>query len=372
MASKKRDNATLLGITSFLNDVGSEMIAPWIPQFIAMMGGGPEIIGLVNGIHKGFHNLVIYPSGYLSDKIKNRKTFLYTGYSTSAFAKILMAIAKTPLLVVVFSILDRIGKGIRTAPRDVILSGYKEKERGKAFGIQMALDKAGALTGALLGMILVSQFHWDFRLLFMIAGAISLISILPIKYVSEVRVNNKRANDNLERSWILLGTFYSLSLLGYMFFLMKLQTHGAFVAGMSYVLFNLANTVGPFLSGKLIDKGKLRIQLGISIFGLLGAYLIYALTTSLGMLILGIVLFGLGSSMINVGMRTKLSFEISDKTGGQSFGLFNTIVGIGTLTTNVLAGFLWKTNPELSFMYGVATTTILGIYLTAKYFRNSK
>ncbi len=359
-----KDNALLLGFTSFLNDVGSEMIAPWIPLFITLLGGGPEIIGLINGIHTGFHNLIIYPSGYLSDKLKKRKLFLYSGYTTSAISKFLMALSINPLMVTLISILDRIGKGIRSAPRDVILSSYHTKERGRAFGIQMSLDKAGAFTGALLGILLVSVLKIDLRITFALAGIISLLSIIPIKYVKVKPIQNNKPNSKLNLTFMLIALFYSLMMLGYMFFLMKLEPFGALITGGAYLFFNLANTLGPILSGKLVDSNRRNLLWGLSLLSLLISNLAYLLTNSPILLILGISLFGLGGAMLNIALRTFVSLHLSENKAGRSFGLFNTIIGVGIILTNTIGGLLWKLfGAEGTFTYGVLTIVVFTITL---------
>ena len=148
-------NIILLGIVSFLNDASSEMIMPILPLFITSLGGTALIIGLVGGIRDSISSLLKVVFGYWSDKTGKRKIFVFSGYLTSALFKLLLSFSTIWHHVLIFSGLERVGKGIRTAPRDAIIADSMPKKRGKGFGIHRSLDTAGAILGSVIAFLLI-------------------------------------------------------------------------------------------------------------------------------------------------------------------------------------------------------------------------
>ena len=146
-------NVILLGVVSFLNDISSEMIMPILPMFLTALGGTGIVIGLVGGLMESISSILKVISGYLSDKIGKRKIFISFGYFTSAICKLFLAFSKIWQQVLIFSSLERTGKGLRTAPRDAILADSMPKERGRGFGIHRAMDTSGAVLGSIIVFI---------------------------------------------------------------------------------------------------------------------------------------------------------------------------------------------------------------------------
>jgi len=150
---KINKNVAILGFVSFLNDASSEMIVRVLPLFLESIGAGGAFIGVIEGIAGSTASLLKIFFGYFSDKLKNRKFFAFLGYAESTAAKCFLPFVRTPIGVLWVRSFERVGKGIRTAPRDALISSYTtKKNRGLYFGFHRALDTFGAVAGPLLGM----------------------------------------------------------------------------------------------------------------------------------------------------------------------------------------------------------------------------
>ena len=156
-------NVIFLGIVSLINDFSSELIVPILPLFIASLGGTGLIIGLIGGIRDCTASIIKFYFGHLSDKKRNRKKYILSGYLTSASFKLLLTISKTWHQVLIFSGLERLGKGMRSAPIDSLISESMPENKGKGFGIHRTLDITGSVLGALTAFILFWHFDFSFQ-----------------------------------------------------------------------------------------------------------------------------------------------------------------------------------------------------------------
>ena len=147
---KFSSNILLLGIVSFINDLSSEMIMPILPMFITSLGGSSIIVGFIGGLRDSISSILKVFAGHWSDKSGRRKIFVSSGYLTSAFFKLLLSFSRIWLHVLFFASLERIGKGLRTAPRDAIIADSMPEQRGKGFGIHRAMDTSGAVLGSIV------------------------------------------------------------------------------------------------------------------------------------------------------------------------------------------------------------------------------
>ena len=165
-------NILLLGIVSFFNDMSSEMIIPILPMFIAALGGTGIIIGLIGGLRDSISSILKVICGYWSDKIGKRKIFVSTGYLSSIFFKLMLGFSTLWQHILIFASMERIGKGIRTAPRDAIIADSMPEERGKGFGIHRSLDTLGAIMGSIIVFILFWFLGLEFTAIVLIAALI--------------------------------------------------------------------------------------------------------------------------------------------------------------------------------------------------------
>lgn len=361
-------NILLLGIVSFLNDISSEMILPILPMFILYLGGNGLWVGLIGGLRESIGSILKVFSGYLSDRTGKRKPFVVSGYFISSCFKLLLVVSKTPFHVLAFSSFERIGKGLRTAPRDAILAESLPKERGKAFGIHRALDTLGALLGSVFVLILLWSLRMEFQSIILISAFLGFLSLLPLWFVREVKTKPlhgkevKNIPKPLKRFLLISGLFY-LGNFSYMFFLIKSQEFFSWI-GFSvilYIVYNIFYSIFAVPFGKLSDRvgRKLVVGFGYILFSLICAGFIFA--DSFLWFLLLFALYGIFYAVIDGNQRALVS-ELS-KFHGTSLGIFHTLTGLLALPASLIAGILYQINPVFTFFYGSLLGLLSGVCL---------
>ena len=360
-------NVLLLGIISFLTDISSEMILPILPLFIVALGGTGIVLGLIGGIGDSVSSILKVFSGYISDKIGKRKVLVYAGYQTSALSKLFFALATIWQHFLILRPIERLGKGIRTAPRDALIA-ESVLERGKGFGIHRTFDTSGAIVGSTLALIFVLLFSLGFRTIFLIAGGVAFLALLPIIFLREkskptimpisLKIGLKELPSPL-KSFIAIATIFALGNFSYFFFILRSQQFFSVeltVIGplFLYVVFNVVYAAFSIPSGILSDKiGRQKVLVaGYALFALvcLGFTQLYP---SLVYFIILFMLYGLVFALVDVNQRAFVSDLASEDLKGTALGTFHTAIGLAVLPGSVIAGFLWDfINPMATFLYG--------------------
>ena len=373
-------NVLLLGIVSFLNDLSSEMIIPILPLFITSLGGAGLIVGLIGGLQDSISSILKVISGYWSDRIGRRKIFVFGGYLTSAGFKLLLAFSLIWQHVLLFASFERVGKGLRTAPRDAIIADSMPDARGKGFGIHRALDTSGAIFGGLTALSLYWFLEFEFASIIVIAALIAFISLGPIHFVKESRrapqeinlqISLKRLNRPL-MLFITVASVFALANFTYMFFILKAET--AFIPLMPvkesialaiflYVLFNISYAVLAIPFGTLSDRiGKRRV--------LIAGYLLFSVTClgfacfdSLSAFLVLFPLYGVVYAMVDGNQRAFISDLSTADLRATALGTFHTMIGIMTLPASLVAGLLWNITPthSVTFLFGSAVSVVAAL-----------
>ncbi|MEE8168123.1 MAG: MFS transporter [Candidatus Hydrothermarchaeales archaeon] len=359
-------NVLLLGLVSLLTDMSSEIILPILPMFIVSLGGAGLAVGLIGGLGDSCASIVNLFSGHLSDKLGKRKPFVYLGYAISAFMKLLFTLSKTWGHLLVFRILERGGKGIRTAPRDAIIADSAQEERGKAFGLHRALDTSGAVFGSIIAFILFWFLGLGFRAILLIAALIAFLSISPLFFVEETE--GKPRTETLKvslnglpgelRFFIVVASVFALANFTYMFFILKAQQSfsGKEAVGFPILLYVLFNTVYALLSvpsGILSDRiGRERVLiLGYSTFGVM--CLGFAYLSAFSGLIILFILMGVVFALVDGNQRAFVSDLAEGDMKGTALGTFHAAISLATLLASLIAGFLWEyVGAGATFIYG--------------------
>jgi MFS family permease len=311
--------------------------------------------------------------GYWSDKTGKRKIFLYAGYATSSVFKLFLGFSKIPATAVIFSSMERVGKGLRTAARDAIIADSVDPgRRGKSFGIHRGMDTGGAILGAGLAFILLQFAGLGFETTIIIAAVLGLASLIPLRFVNEPEVH--RQNTKLKLSlailprplklFILVAAIFAIGNFSYMFFIMRAQH--LFVGRWSitapillYVLFNI------FYSALAIPLGSISDKVGrpaVLVFGF-GLFAVVSLGFAFcNSLWLSIILFALYGVVFAAVDGTERAF-VSDLAGADfratALGTYHTITGLAALPASLAAVFLWEhVSPVSTFIFGGVTAFI--------------
>jgi len=369
-------NVLLLSAVSFLNDLSSEMIMPILPFFLTSLGGAGQVVGLVGGLRDSISSILKVFSGYWSDKTGKRKVFVSGGYAISAVFKVLMAVCKTWPSAVVFSSLERVGKGLRTAARDAIIAESMSTGRGKGFGVHRAFDSVGAIFGAIVAFILFRFLGLGFKTIILIAGLIGFVSLAPLHFVREVPTKPQNVTLKMGlrtlpkplRLFILISGVFALGNFSYMFFIIRTQeffTGGLKVAApiLLYVLFNI------FYSGLAVPLGAVSDKVGrekVIIFG----YLMFSVTAagfvffnSPAAFIVLFALYGVMYAAVDGNQRAYVSDLAKEHLRATALGTFHTVTGLMALPASMLAGILWENiGPSATFIYG-GTLALVSVVL---------
>jgi len=364
-------NVLLLGIVSFLNDLSSEMIMPILPMFIASLGGTGLIIGLIGGLRESISSLLKVVCGYWSDKTGKRKVFVSSGYLTSAAFRLLLSFSRAWQHILVFSSLERVGKGLRTAPRDAIIADSMPRERGRGFGVHRTLDTSGAILGSVVVFILFWFLGFGFNSIIFVAAILAFLSLIPLRSVKEgkrkpqdvaFRIGLKTLPGHL-RLFIIISSVFALGNFSYMFFI--LRTQGLFTGSLSigvpillYVLFNVFYAIFAIPFGSLSDRiGRKKVIIsGYLLFSLTS--LGFALFNSLTAFIVLFILYGMVYAMIDGNQRAFVSDLSSRELRATALGTFHTATGLVALPASLIAGLLWQVTPDIAFIYGSAASLI--------------
>ncbi len=375
-------NIVILSIVSFLNDIGGETIKRTIPLFLAnVLGVKTSIIGLIEGIGEATPQLLQPLAGLLSDKTQKRKPLILVGqlFRTSM---LFLSVAVSWPQVLLFRFLDRTGKGVANAPRDALISISSEGHAGRSFGLNRAMDNAGAVVGMagaamiilLFGNGAVRMTEGIFRMIVLLAALPLFISlVLLVLFLRDIPVVHHHPR------WVLhnrLGnTYYRFLLFSFLFTLgnssdafLILKGQGAgltlwqiflLLAGYSLVssisglpLSNLSDRIGR---KKLLVAGWLLYAF---------VYILFAQSTSVWMIVGLFLLYGVYYGCTEGVAKALVSDVVDKEHQGTAYGVYNMVVGLTLLPASVIAGFLWQTvGPAAAFSFGAGTAFIAALGL---------
>lgn len=380
---KKHFTIIRLGFSSFLNDLSSEMILPILPLLIEHVGGSGIALGLIGGLRDSGTEIFNAIFGRLSDKIGKRKVFIYSGYITSSFFKLLIAFATSWEWIFTLVGFERIGKALRTSPRDAMIAQSLPGQVGKGFGIHRFFDAAGAIMGSLVAFYLIWEWNLSLTTIVMIAAIISFMSIIPLATIQEAIPTTPNGTDiapatKLPSSFKLfaaIGCIFSLANISYMFFIVHAQTILANYSPVRtsmllYVLFTIFYTMGAIPFGILSDKiGRWKMVLiGYTLFAIIQFGFLFA--QSINMLIICFVLYGFALAIIKVNHKAFAADLAPHNLKATALGTFESMTGLTLLGTGVITGSLWEiVGHQAVFLYSgvVALLACLMLLMSKKY-----
>jgi MFS family permease len=366
-------NVAVLGIVSLLMGMSSAMIYGLLPVFlVTVLGASTTTVGLIEGIAEATTSAMKIFSGAASDWIGRRKPLVVLGYALSAVNKVLFPLAETASIVLIARIADRIGKGIRDAPRDALLADVTPSAiRGSGFGLRFALYTIGAVTGPLAAIALMTLSGDDFRLVFWIALLPGLASIGVLLVGVREPPNRRRDGSNwppIRRAdlallrapfwWaIAIAAIFSLARFSPAFLVLKAHEIGidaAFVPLILVVMY-LIYSAAAYPFGVLADRVDRHLQLGIGAVILVAADVALATAGTIWVTALGAALWGLQMGITQGLLSAAVADAAPERLRGTAFGIFDLAVGLATFSASAGAGLLWTLGgPAGSFAAGAA------------------
>lgn len=348
----------VLGFVSMLMDISSEMIHSLLPLFmVTALGASALSVGLVEGLAEATALIVKVFSGTLSDYLGKRKGLAVFGYALGALSKPLFALAPGMGMVLSARLLDRMGKGIRGAPRDALVADITPPQlRGAAFGLRQSLDTVGAFLGPLLAVGLMLLWANDFRAVFWLAVIPGLMAVMllflglrePEPEKAERRSNPIR-RENLKRLgasywWVVgIGAVFTLARFSEAFLVLRAQQGGIPLALVPLVMvaMNVIYALSAYPFGRLSDKMNHRTLLALGLIVLILADLVLASSSHWGVVLAGVALWGLHMGITQGLLAAMVAHAAPADLRGTAYGFFNLVSGIAMLLASALAGLLW-------------------------------
>jgi MFS family permease len=369
-----------LGLVSLFMDTSSEIIHSLLPVFlVSVLGASPLFVGLIEGIAEATNSITKIVSGAISDWVGKRKLLVLLGYALAALTKPLFPLANSASLVLVARFVDRIGKGIRGAPRDALIADVTPVElRGTAFGLRQSMDTIGAFVGPLLAMLLMAVSDNDFRFVFWTSLAPAAIAVFLIVYgvqdpaapaMSEPRRFPIQRAELARLSagfWWFVGvaTVLTLARFSEAFLLLAAQHVGMTVALIPTILvtMNVVYATSAYPFGRLADRVSRRALLLLGIGFLIVADLVLAMAEDVAQVIVGSAIWGLHMGVSQGLLSALVADAVPSNLRGTAFGLYSLITGLALLVASVLAGGLWTAfGPGATFTVGAAFATLAAI-----------
>jgi MFS family permease len=348
----------MLGFVSMFMDISSEIVHSLLPMFlVTSLGASATMVGLIEGVAEATTPIVKMFSGALSDYLGNRKWLAVIGYSMGALSKPLFALAPTAGIVLAVRVADRIGKGVRGAPRDALVADITPTHlRGAAYGLRQSLDTVGAFLGPLLAVGLMLLWADNFRRVFWVAVIPGLVAVAllvfgirepahqaGVKRVNPMTLENLRKLSRNYWGVVFVGAVFALARFSEAFLVLRAMQGGIPVALLPLVMvaMNVVYAVSAYPSGKLADSMSHNWLLAVGLVVLFASDIVLAHGSQWPVVLLGVALWGLHMGLTQGLLATMVAHAAPSDLKGTAFGLFNLMTGLVTLVASLVAGELW-------------------------------
>ncbi len=363
-------NIYAFGITSFLNDTATEMAYWVLPAFLASLGAGPAQLGLIEGLAESVASFAKLFSGYLTDRIDRRKPVVVAGYFVANAVKPLLALATSWWHILLIRFTDRLAKGVRGAPRDVMVAESVPKNRlGSAYGLIQSMDSAGAIAGPLTALVLLA--HYGIRSVFWTAAVPGALCVL-VALLGIHETGRPHKKDDADRTaaktspsgsihakdkskekiklpatfyFILVAvTFFSIGNSSDMFLVLRAQNVGIRVAlaPLLGLVFNITYTLASWPAGKFSDRVSRRLVASVGYLIFAGVYFVFGRAPSTLAIWIAMAVYGFYYALTQPVLKALVVESVSEHVRGRALGIYFFVTSVATLAASLISGELWK------------------------------
>jgi MFS family permease len=385
-------NVLAIGLVSLLNDASSEIIYPLLPIFLALtLGASPAAIGLIEGAAESVASLLKLFAGYLSDRRGRRKGLVVFGYALAGLARPLLALVTNWHQVLMIRLADRVGKGVRTAPRDAMIADtVKDKARGLAFGFHRAMDHAGAVIGPLLGLGLLtlvaarrnSPTAAEYAQVFLVASLPALASVLVAAFVVREPARHSTAGaailepprlswrgfDGNFKRFLLIIALFTLANSSDAFLLLRAHMAGVSTASVPllWAALHISKVASSLIGGDLSDRFGRRALIAAGWLVYAVVYAGFAFVSSVGVAWALFLLYGVYFGLVEGAERALVADLVRQDQRGTAYGLYNLAFGITVFPASLLMGALWTwRGAPTAFIASAALAALAALLLVA-------
>ena len=374
-----RGNVLWLSVVSFLNDVASEMIYPLLPYFLTQtLRASAAFLGVVEGIAETTASLLKLFSGWFSDRIGRRKPLVFWGYGIAGVARPMIALATAPWQVLAIRFSDRVGKGIRTAPRDALLAASVEPAlRGRAYGLHRAADHAGAVIGPLIAMGLLLLLPDRYRVVFALAAVPAILSVILLAVLVKEEGPRKPVvkGETFEGFRDLGSRFYGYLLIVLVFtlgnatdafLLLRAQELGVTLAilPLLWAVLHVSKMLWNLAGGTFADRfgPRAAIVSGWAVYA--ATYAGFAYSSEAWQAWVLFIIYGVFFGLTEAPQKVLVAAVAPDRRRGAAFGAYHFSVGIAALPASVLFGVIWdRFGPRNAFLFGASLAIAAAVAL---------
>ncbi|MBU4312610.1 MAG: MFS transporter [Candidatus Omnitrophica bacterium] len=370
MQDKKLDkNIFTLGLVSLFTDISSQMIYPLLPIFLSsVLGVNIAFIGLLEGIAESTASILKLVSGWFSDKLKKRKPIIFFGYSLSTIGKPFLFLATAGWHVLVVRFIDRVGKGIRTSPRDALVADSSlPEQRGRAFGIQRAMDRMGAFLGPLIAFAILPLLNNNLRLVFLLAFFPALIAVVIIVFFLKEKLRIQDPTKQIKyislkhlgrdfKLFVLVLAIFTLGNSSDAFLILRARDLGVKIVFIPilWLVYNFVSSLSSIPLGDLSDRiGRRKTTLlGFFVYSIV--YLGFAFSNTQGLIWIFMALYGVYYGLSEGVLRAYVADLVEDKSVlASAYGIYHTVVGLCMFPASLIMGILWQQfSPTVAFGFG--------------------
>ncbi len=360
--------------------MSSQMIYPLLPIFLtSVLGVGIAFVGLLEGIAESTASILKVFSGWYSDRLKKRKPIIFAGYGLSTIGKPFLYLATAGWHVLLVRFVDRVGKGIRTSPRDALIAGScSADDRGRAFGIQRAMDRTGAFIGPLIAFAILPLLNGNLRMVFLLAFLPALVAVLVVIFLVKDKpqprdppeqkhaASGRRTSRDFKVFVVVLAVF-TLGNSSNAFLILRARDLGLKVAliPILWLMYNFVCSISAIPFGHLSDKigRKKTTLLGFGVYVLV--YLGFAFSRTQGLIWLFMAIYGVYYGLSEGVLRAYVADLVEDESVmATAYGIYHTVTGLCMLPASLIMGILWQQfNPTIAFSFGAAIALIAAVAL---------